>query len=143
MRAASILLSSMALGLANLASAEDSPAPRRPLGPSERSTQLRTPAQDLLLPSPQLSPLTSDSIRIQNVGDKKLVMAYLDADTSSWKTFTIETGRAAELSCQKCGRQFAVAFHNGKDLKQLQLPAGKSYLLGWSDTGAVWELTSQ
>ena len=123
----------------NSALAEDSPAPRRPVGPQGRIMELQTPAHDLIPISPQLVP--TDGIRIQNVGDQQLFISYWDAE-ASWKTVSIDPGRPTELLCRKCGGQFTVAFHNGKEPKQIKVPSGNTYILGWSEQGSVWVLTS-
>ncbi|PSO30610.1 hypothetical protein [Bradyrhizobium sp. MOS002] len=129
----------MLLGLGNLAFAEDSPTPRRPIGPQGRTLELQTPAQEIIqLPTRPISP---DSIRIQNVGDRTLVFSYWDADPS-WKVISINAGSALDLACKKCVGQVSIAFNNGKALKETKVSIGNSYLLGWSDSGGVWELTS-
>jgi hypothetical protein len=120
------------------ASAEDSPTPRRPIGPQGRTMELQTPSQENIPVSPQ--PVPADSIRIQNVGDQQLFISYWDPD-SSWRTISVDAGRPVEVSCRKCAGQFTVAFHNGKEPKQTKLAAGGSYVLGWSEQGGVWILT--
>jgi len=120
------------------AAAEDSPAPRRPVGPQGRVMELQTPQETLPMPA---QPPSNDSIRIQNVGDQRLALSYWDGE-SAWRPLSIEAGKTADLSCQKCAGQITVAFHNGKAMKQVKVQSGRVYLLGWSDTGGVWELTS-
>jgi hypothetical protein len=129
----------IAIALTTPILAEDSPAPRTPIGPQGRTTEMRTPSHELIPTTPQ--PLPNTIIRIQNVGDQRLFMSYWDPE-SSWRTVSVDAGQTSDLSCQKCGGQFTVAFHNGKSLRQIIVPSGNTYLLGWSDVSGVWELTS-
>jgi hypothetical protein len=128
-----------ALVLITPALAEDSPAPRRPIGPQGRVMELQTPSHDMISVNPQ--PVPTDGIRIQNVGDQQLFISYWDAE-SSWKTVSIDPGRPTELLCRRCGGLFTVAFHDGKEPKQIKVPSGGTYILGWSEQGNVWVLTS-
>lgn len=122
---------------ANAAIAGDPAVPRTPIGP--RVQELRPPPQFPLSEGSQ--PLPEDRIRISNVGNQMLYIAYWDGD-SAWKQAAIDAGRSMEVSCPKCAGTITVAFHDGKENKSVKTKGGGTYYLGWSAQAGAWVLSS-
>jgi hypothetical protein len=127
-----------------MAVAGEPPAPRPPIGPRAIET---APVLEML-PDPRdplaqkSQPLAEDRIRIVNIGNQNLFIAYWDGD-SAWKQAAIDAGRATEVSCPKCAGTITVAFHNGRENKSLKVKGGGTYLLGWSAQAGAWVLTGR
>jgi hypothetical protein len=116
------------------AAAGEPPTPRPPIGPQEPLTMLPLPGNALS----DGSPLSRDSIRIRNVGDQPLFLAYWDGQ---WRQISIGAGRVSDVACSKCEGTLTVAFHNGKQNETVKVRGGRAYLLGWSAEAGTWVLT--
>src|SRR5258707_10812204 len=90
-----------------------------------------------MLPPPVNSMLPADKITVRNIGNQQLHIAYSDGE-AGWQQKDIDAGQQVVLSCPKCAGSFKVAFHNGKEQKEISVTGGEAYLLGWSEqvTGA-------
>jgi hypothetical protein len=119
-----------ALMFAGYARAGDSPTPRPPIGPKVLE----------MLP-PETDSIAKDRVRITNIGNQQLHIAYWDGD-GVWKSQDIDAGQPKEILCSKCGGAITVAYHNGKETKQIKLTSGGTYVLGWSDQSGTWMITS-
>src|SRR5436853_3403041 len=122
--------------LAVEAMAGEPPPPRPSIGP--RVNEMFPPG-DAPLANP--SPIGSDTVRIQNVGDRQLSLSYWDA-VSAWKTVAIDAGRSAESLCSKCLGTISIDYHDGKVQRSVKTRSGNIYLLGWSDQQGAWVLTT-
>jgi hypothetical protein len=111
--------------------AGEPPPPRPPIGPSA----MRPPREGL-----DSRPIAPNQIRIINISDQQLFIAYSDG-ASSWKNVTIGSGLAANIQCLQCGDEVSVAFHNGKENVSVKVKIGSAYSLGWSAQQSAWVLT--
>jgi hypothetical protein len=130
-----------ALILANAAVAGEQPIPRSPIGPNPIVQEMLPPAADLRLPTLQPSPLPEDRIRVQNIGNQHLFIAYWDGQ-SAWRDVSVESGRTTDVVCPKCSGTIAVTYHNGREKKSVTAKGGSTYILGWSPQAGVWIFTS-
>jgi hypothetical protein len=118
--------------LTTAAVAEGPPVPRQPVGPRE-VLEMLPPAANSMLPV--------DKISVRNIGNRQLHIAYLDA-AAGWQQQDIDAGQQVVLYCPNCAGSFKVAFHNGKEQKEVSVTGGEAYLLGWSEQIKAWVLTS-
>ncbi len=125
----------IALVFATAAAAGELPTPRAPIGPKAMEMLPRDPILQ------KWQRLAEDRVRIVNVGDQRLFIAYWDGE-AAWKQAAIEAGRQMEVSCPKCAGTITVAFHDGKETKRVRVKGGDTYFLGWSDQAAAWVMTS-
>src|SRR5260370_7553444 len=118
--------------LATEAVADGPPVQRQPVGPREVLE---------MLPPPVNSILPADKITVRNIGNQQLHIAYSDGE-AGWQQKDIDAGQQVVLSCPKCAGSFKVAFHNGKEQKEISVTGGEAYLLGWSEQAKACVLTS-
>jgi hypothetical protein len=114
------------------ARADEVPPPRPPIGPSA----MRPPPQEGL----DSRPVAQNQIRIINVTNQQLFMAYWDG-ASNWKNVSIGSGLATDIQCLQCGDEVTVAFHNGKENVSVKVKMGSVYSLAWSGQQSAWVLT--
>jgi hypothetical protein len=126
-----------ALVFATAVAAGEPPTPRPPIGP--RASAM---VPHFLDPLAERSPsLPADRIRILNIGDRQLFVAYWDGD-SAWKPTAIDAGRSTDISCPRCAGMITVAFHNGRENKQIRAKGGEIYVLSWSVPLGSWVLAA-
>lgn len=132
----------VSLAYVPIVAAGDPPLPRTPIGPPslEMLPDARNPLENSQRQLPQMQPLGADSIRIKNVGNQQLFIAYRDGD-SDWRNLAIGAGLTADVSCPKCAGLITIAFHNGKENTSVRIKGGSIYLLGWSAPAQAWVLT--
>jgi hypothetical protein len=94
-----------------------------------------------MLPPPGGAMLPADRISIRNIGNQQLHIAYSE-EANNWQQLDIGAGQQLLLYCRKCSGSFRVAFHNGKEPKEVSVTGGESYLLGWSEQVKAWVLTT-
>lgn len=123
-----------------VAIAEESPTPRPPIGP--KTMELRGMLPDPRDPFSQKPQSVSENgIRVVNVGDQQLFIAYWDGD-SAWQQRMIDAGRSTEILCVKCGGAITVRYHDGKQDRSVKAKTGGTYFLGWSAQAGAWVFTS-
>src|SRR5262245_21168372 len=126
-----------ALLLATETAAGETPAPRPPIGP--KAQEMLPDAGDPFTQAPQ--PLRDDRIRIVNMGDQRLFIAYWNGE-SAWQLVAIDSGRTANVLCAKCAGTITVAFHDGRENRSVKAKGGGTYMLRWSAQAGAWILTS-
>ena len=131
----------LTLALAALVSAAQAQTVREPLGanaeprmiPQERAVQeqLRAPA----------SPIPRDGIRLSNIGNKDLDIAYWNG-AGEWKTVTVRSAGMLDVSCPKCVDFVVLYFPSGPQRKPLKAAMGAVYTLYWSTETQAWDIFS-
>jgi len=128
----------IALMSASAAFAGDPPTPRQPIGPNLPKTLEMLPPFSAAAGSQ--SRLPGDRIRIFNIGDQRLFLAYWDGD-SAWQQLSVDSGQSRDVVCSKCADAITVAYHNGKENTRVKATGGVTYVLSWSAQAGVWTLT--
>jgi hypothetical protein len=113
------------------------PAPRFPMGPHAIDASAMFPPNLNL----QAGFPPSDRIRIQNLGNQTLSLSYWDAE-STWKPISVVPGQATDVICLRCGSTITIAFHNGNESKLVPITTGNLYVLSWSNSLKLWDLTA-
>lgn len=123
-------------GSASLAG--EPPPPRPPIGPK---------INEMLPPDSArvgtTSPVGSDTVRIQNVGDQQLFFSYWEPAASAWKSMGVNAGVSADIVCSQCAGTIRIAYHDGKAQRSIKTTTGSVYLLGWSNQQEAWVFTTR
>lgn len=130
------LLTLLLIGSASFAG--EPPPPRPSIGP--KINEMLPPGD---VPLATTSPVGSDVVRIQNVGNQQLFFSYWEPAASAWKSMAVNGGLSVEIVCSACAGIISIAYHDGQTQRSIKTKTGSIYLLGWSDEQGAWVLTTR
>jgi hypothetical protein len=111
--------------------AQTAPVPRPPLGPGSGARQFPMGLQQ------QLPAVDLNSVSVSNLGDSTLQFSSWDGD--GWKPFQVLSRQTVTITCQKCGNEIAIAFHDGTENRTANARTGDNYALFWDQAQLRWD----